>query len=96
MKADNQHLLDFMNTYWLPNRGSAEHFWQHEWSKHGTCINTLSPSCYGDGYTAGQEVVDFFTRTIDLFKVISILSLTCIFYNSWSIENGRMLTLTIQ
>lgn len=70
MKAENQDLLDFMSTYWLPNRGSAEYFWEHEWSKHGTCINTLSPKCYGDNYAAGQEVVDFFARAVDLFKTL--------------------------
>lgn len=57
-----------MNEYWLPNRGSAENFWEHEWNKHGTCINTLAPSCYGDAYTPGMELVDFFTRTVELFK----------------------------
>jgi ribonuclease T2 len=58
-----------MNAYWLPNRGSSESFWQHEWNKHGTCVNTLAPSCYGDSYTPGIEVVDFFVRTVELFKV---------------------------
>jgi hypothetical protein len=58
-----------MNTYWLPDRGTAEHFWEHEWRKHGTCINTLSPSCYGDEYQQGDEVVDFFTRAVEVFKV---------------------------
>lgn len=58
-----------MNTYWLPNAGTAEHFWEHEWSKHGTCINTLAPSCYGDGYEPGAEVVDFFNRAVEVFKV---------------------------
>jgi ribonuclease T2 len=35
-----------------------------------TCINTLAPSCYGDTYTPGVEVVDFFTRTVELFKTL--------------------------
>jgi hypothetical protein len=29
----------------------------------------MAPSCYGDNYTPGMEVVDFFTRTVELFKV---------------------------
>jgi ribonuclease T2 len=57
-----------MNEFWLPNAGTSEHFWEHEWNKHGTCINTLSPSCYGDAYTPGLEAVDFFVRTVELFK----------------------------
>ena len=65
-----------MLEYWLPNRGSAESFWMHEWNKHGTCINTLSPRCYSDvsdddegaeDYKTGQEVVDYFTRAVRLF-----------------------------
>jgi hypothetical protein len=58
-----------MNTHWLPDRGTLENFWEHEWNKHGTCINTLAPSCYGDGYQAGDEVVDFFNRAVEVFKV---------------------------
>jgi ribonuclease T2 len=58
-----------MNSYWLPNSGSAESFWEHEWNKHGTCINTLSPSCYGDDYQVGDEVVDFFAKAVETFKV---------------------------
>jgi len=67
-EAGQTELLEYMNEYWLPNLGTAEHFWQHEWNKHGTCINTLSPSCYGSSYSTGIEVVDFFTRTVQLFK----------------------------
>ncbi|KAI9734089.1 MAG: ribonuclease T2-like [Claussenomyces sp. TS43310] len=68
--ADQIDLLNYMKSYWLPNSGTSEHFWEHEWNKHGTCINTLSPGCYGNAYTAGMEVVDFFTRTVELFKTL--------------------------
>ncbi|PVH78094.1 ribonuclease T2 [Cadophora sp. DSE1049] len=67
-------LLDFMQTYWLPNRGSTDSFWEHEWNKHGTCINTLSPSCYTPSYSAGYEVVDFFTRAVSLFRTLDTYS----------------------
>jgi ribonuclease T2 len=69
--AGQMDLLNFMNTFWLPDRGTAEHFWEHEWNKHGTCINTLSPGCYGDDYQSGDEVVDFFSRAVAVFKVCS-------------------------
>ncbi|MCJ1481941.1 ribonuclease T2-like [Schaereria dolodes] len=59
-------LLEFMDTYWKDEGGNDESFWEHEWGKHGTCINTLDPSCYTD-YTPQEEVVDFFQRTVDLF-----------------------------
>lgn len=67
-EADGPTLLQDMQKYWLPNYGTLEHFWAHEWNKHGTCINTLNPGCYGEGYEAGDEVVDFFTQAVALFQ----------------------------
>lgn len=61
-----------MNKYWLPNRGTNENFWEHEWNKHGTCVNTLNPSCYGESYEVGDEVVDFMAKAVEVFKVISL------------------------
>ena len=58
-----------MNTYWPTNSGTAESFWEHEWGKHGTCISTLEPSCYTN-YVPQEEVVDFFTKTVALFKTL--------------------------
>ena len=56
-----------MKTYWKDDGGNDESFWEHEWGKHGTCISTFDPKCYVD-YTPQQEVVDFFQKTIELFK----------------------------
>lgn len=38
-------------------------------TKHGTCISTLNPDCYAD-HTPTEEVVDFFQKTVDLFKTL--------------------------
>ncbi|TQV99323.1 hypothetical protein V2A60_004797 [Cordyceps javanica] len=62
--------LDYMSKYWKDYKGDDETFWEHEWGKHGTCISTLEPSCYGDGYRDGEEAADFFTRTVGLFKTL--------------------------
>ena len=62
-------LLNYMNTYWKDYQGNDESFWEHEWGKHGTCISTLEPSCYTN-YVQQEEVVDFFQKTVDLFKTL--------------------------
>ena len=58
-----------MKTYWKDYRGNDETFWEHEWSKHGTCISTLDTDCYTN-YVPQQEVVDFFNTAISLFKTL--------------------------
>ncbi|KAJ2999213.1 hypothetical protein NUW58_g64 [Xylaria curta] len=63
-------LVEAMNRYWVANYGTNEHLWAHEYNKHGTCINTLSPSCYGEAYTPGLEVVDYFVRAFGLFRML--------------------------
>ncbi len=60
----------FMNRYWVADRGANSHLWAHEYNKHGTCINTLAPACYGDSYRTGVEVVDYFVRAASLFRTL--------------------------
>jgi ribonuclease T2 len=62
-------LLAYMSTYWKDYHGNDEYFWEHEWSKHGTCISTLNTKCYPN-YIPQQEVVDFFEATVNLFKTL--------------------------
>lgn len=56
-----------MRTYWKDYKGDDEHFWQHEWGKHGTCVSTLARQCYSN-YQIAQEVPDYFERAVSLFK----------------------------
>ncbi len=70
MRHGQSELVDFMNRFWIASRGSNAHFWVHEWNKHGTCINTLAESCYGDAYASGVEVVDYFVRATALFRML--------------------------
>jgi len=60
--------LDFMNTFWVDIRGRNEQFWEHEWSKHGTCMSTLEPSCLPSGSPTGAEAVAFFQTVVKLFQ----------------------------
>ncbi|SPO25350.1 related to ribonuclease M [Ustilago trichophora] len=69
--------LDTMNQYWLALNGNDGQLWSHEWNKHGTCVSTLAPKCYASpeaqaGFTEGQDVVDFFTTTVDLFEKYNV------------------------
>lgn len=58
-----------MSEYWKDFRGDDPNLWEHEWNKHGTCISTLETRCYED-YLPQQEVVDYFDRTVDVFKQV--------------------------
>ena len=71
--AGKTELLEYMQTYWQSDDESDEDFWEHEWSTHGTCINTIDPSCYSD-YQTGDEAVDFFQQVVDLFKSLDTYS----------------------
>jgi ribonuclease T2 len=57
-----------MNTFWVDVRGRNEQFWEHEWSKHGTCMSTLEPSCLPSGSPTGAEAVAFFQTVVKLFQ----------------------------
>lgn len=67
--AGKTSLLSYMDTYWKDYQGNDESLWEHEWEKHGTCINTLTPSCY-TGYTSKEEAVDYFEIAMNLFKTL--------------------------
>ncbi|KAJ5312010.1 hypothetical protein PENANT_c022G04682 [Penicillium antarcticum] len=64
---DRSDLVSYMDEYWVDIDGDNESFWEHEWAKHGTCINTIEPSCY-TGYESQEEVGDYFEKTVELFK----------------------------
>jgi ribonuclease T2 len=72
-------LLDDMRTFWKGNRGD-ESLWEHEFAKHGTCMSTIDPLCYGPGYRQGIEAVDYFQQAVDVFKQLdsySVRPLSC-------------------
>lgn len=60
-------LFAYINTYWKAIDGKDEILWEHEWSKHGTCINTIKPDCYTN-YTKYDEMIDYIQIVVELFK----------------------------
>lgn len=64
---EEPRLFEYMSVYWKDYKGDDEQLWEHEWNKHGTCISTLEPRCY-DAYTPREEMVDYFRRTMELFR----------------------------
>lgn len=70
-------LEKFMRKYWLDVDGTGaavdpaepdQGLWKHEWDKHGTCMSTLVPGCYGAGYRPAMEAADYFKATVQLFR----------------------------
>lgn len=78
-------LLEFMDLYWLSIDGNNENLWAHEWNKHGTCISTIEPSCYGNDASPHGDLYDYFVQTTSLFRTLdtfTILSEADIFPSS--------------
>ncbi|CAO3679232.1 unnamed protein product [Rhizopus stolonifer] len=78
LRSSNGTLYNRMNTFWPSNKGNNNIFWSHEWNKHGTCVSTLRPSCYGSSYVKYQEIIDYFNKVVDLrdqYDVYGALSL---------------------
>ncbi|RKP34279.1 RNase Sy [Dimargaris cristalligena] len=68
VRRRDSSLLEWMNQYWPSNRNNNNVFWAHEWNKHGTCVTTLDPKCYGDTYKPQQEVADYFNQVKGVYE----------------------------
>ncbi|RCH85364.1 ribonuclease T2-like, partial [Rhizopus stolonifer] len=66
IRSKDSALYNRMLTYWPSNTGDNNKFWSHEWTKHGTCVSTLRPTCYGSSYEQYDDVVDYFKKALDL------------------------------
>lgn len=70
-----------MKTFWPDYKGDDESFWEHEWNKHGTCINTIEPDCYED-YKPQEEVVAYFEKSMELYEGLNTYKVGCLSFPS--------------
>lgn len=61
-------LLKEMQYAWKDISGRDADLWEHEFNKHGTCMYTLNPKCYGPDTHKYQYVGDFFTTVVNIHK----------------------------
>ena len=73
-------LLEKMERVWKNFNGNDESLWIHEFNKHGTCMTTIKESCYGSDTKPGQNIVDFFKKSVELFEDLPTFQ--------WLAENG--------
>ena len=64
-------LYNIMSKYWIDTIASnvdssaSTALWEHEYNKHGTCMTTLSPSCFtSQNYTRFENVVNFIRKLL--------------------------------
>lgn len=66
-------LYNYMTKHWINNEKSNVQdqnsviLWEHEYNKHGTCMNTLLPQCFVN-YTKFENVVQFYKKVVELHQ----------------------------
>ncbi|KAK9378220.1 ribonuclease T2-like protein [Kockiozyma suomiensis] len=73
--AGASELLTSMRDSWKAYQGADDRLWTHEWNKHGTCISTLAPQCYGEeDNTTATPMIEYFSRAVDLHSTLDTYS----------------------
>lgn len=67
-------LYEYMVNNWVnnlksnvENAGSID-LWEHEYNKHGTCMNTLDTKCFEGEYKRFENTVAYWEKTVELHK----------------------------
>ncbi|KAG0189415.1 ribonuclease T2-like [Apophysomyces sp. BC1034] len=75
IQSGNPSLYNQMNTYWPSYKGDNSEFWTHEWDKHGTCVSTLDPSCFGSSYEQYEDMYTYFGQVLELRQKYDLYSI---------------------
>lgn len=73
-KFNKPELLEIMEKYWINTLKSNVQdqasiaLWEHEYNKHGTCMNTLLPSCFTGDYQEFENAVNFYEKTVEIWS----------------------------
>ncbi|KAM9899512.1 hypothetical protein OXX69_009447 [Metschnikowia pulcherrima] len=59
--------LEDMETYWKNNKGSDEELWAEDFNKHGTCIRTNRPSCWGENFMTDEHIYTYYQIALNLY-----------------------------
>ncbi|KAJ3165714.1 ribonuclease T2-like [Geranomyces variabilis] len=65
IKKYDPSLYATMNDIWVSYNGDNNVFWQHEWSKHGTCWSPAAKSCFSN-FKTGQDLAAYFGWVVKL------------------------------
>lgn len=67
-------LLHIMKKYWINTEKSnvedqaSVALWEHEYNKHGTCMNTLNPPCFTGEFREHEQAVQFFKKVVEIWS----------------------------
>ncbi|CAK9441334.1 uncharacterized protein LODBEIA_P52030 [Lodderomyces beijingensis] len=74
VEFNEPELLAVMKRYWINTLKSnvadqaSIALWEHEYNKHGTCMNTLNPPCFDSGFKEHEQAVNFYKKTVEIWS----------------------------
>lgn len=70
---NDPELYELMIKYWVNTENSnvaddsSIELWEHEYNKHGTCMNTINPECFTGDYQQWESAVEFWSKVTKIW-----------------------------